>query len=170
MEDGTTHIFSANETDEIVMTNASQYDVDNNGTIDYNLTMVPEAMFSNDTEINLALDYALEFFQGSFEAGVKLPIGELLGIEGWPEMPDWLEDLGIELPGGIEFSLSDISIPAVDIGIGPLLQMTGDLDLLSVDVFEERFDMDIGSGEFASGVNIDFIGVDTTTNDGAFIA
>lgn len=145
LEDGTTKVFTANETEAMILNNASEYDSDGDGVIGYDLSIVPQAMFSNDTEIGLSLGYVLDFFKGEFKAGVKLPISDWLGLPGdnWP----------------------DIELPMIDIGLGPLLRLQGDLDFLDVDVFESRFSIDVGTNTFESNIDIDIVGIDTTTND-----
>lgn len=146
MEDGSVHTFSANEEGNLVIHDASTYDINDDGMVDYTLSIVPTAMFSNDTEIGLSLGYVLDFLKGEFAAGVKLPLGELLGLsgEGWP----------------------DIELPMINIGVGPMLRVQGDLDVLSVDVYEDRFALDIGADTFSGGVDIALVGVNTLSDNG----
>lgn len=143
MEDGAVYTFNANGAGNLLLENASSHDADHNGTLDYTLSIVPSAMFSNDTEIGLSLGYVLDFLKGGFSAGVNLPLNELLGItgKGWPAL----------------------QFPMIDIGVGPMLRIEGDLDVLDVDVFEDRFALDIGSDTFTAGVDISLLGTDTTT-------
>ncbi|CCK82206.1 tetratricopeptide repeat protein [Desulfobacula toluolica] len=150
LENGETKYFTANGDGDLTINNASEYDADGNGVIDYNLSIVPEAMFSNDTEIGLSLGYVLDFLKGEFAAGVKLPLGDLLGLEGdnWP----------------------DIDLPMIDIGIGPLLRIEGDLDILDVDVFESLFAINVGTNNVQDSFNIELTGIDTTTNDGVLMS
>ncbi len=142
LEDGSIHEFKANEAGELILPDASSYDSDGNGTIDYSLSIIPEAMFSNDTEVGLSVGYNLDFLKANFEAGVKLPLAELLGIQdasdAWP----------------------DIEFNGIDIGVGPLLQVKGDMDLIDIDVFESRFNIDVGSVE---GISLPGIGIDDNT-------
>jgi len=144
LENGDIKYFTANEAGNIVINNASDYDADGDGNIDYSLDIVPTAMFSNDTEVGFSMGYAIELLQGEFTADVKLPLSDLVSSI----LPD------------LEFSLADIAI-------GPLLTIEGDLDILDVDVFETRFDMDIGTAE---DIQLTTIGIsDTTMFDGIII-
>lgn len=132
LEDGTFSEFTANDSGALLIENASSHDTNNDNIIDYSLSIVPTAMFSNDTEIGLNLGYTLDFLQGGFAAGVKLPLDELLGIEN----ADWLN---------LDFS-------AIDISMGPLLRVEGDLDALDVDIFESRFALDVGTDSYDGSV------------------
>jgi len=53
----------------------------------YNISLVPAAMFSNDTEIGLTVGYVLDFLRASMKADLKLPLGELLNIPALPSIP-----------------------------------------------------------------------------------
>jgi len=138
LEDGTQQVFTANGAGSLVITNASSHDANGDGAIAYTLEIVPTAMFSNDTELGFGLGYTLDFMKGSLGAGIKLPLGELLGIDS-----DWLT----------------VEIPLVDVALGPLLRVQGDLDVLDVDVFEARFGLDMGSNTFAGAVDVELVGV-----------
>ncbi len=67
--------------------------------------------------------YVLDFQQASMKAGLKLPLGDLLGISALPTIP----------------------LNLADVKLGPLLRVQGNLDLASADIFESRFDFDIGT-------------------------
>ena len=138
LEDGTQQTFTANGAGGLLISNASSHDANRDGSIAYTLAIVPTAMFSNDTELSLGVGYTLDFMKGSVAAGIKLPLGQLLGISA-----DWLT----------------VSIPLVDVALGPLLRVQGDLDILDIDVFEARFALDVGSDSFASTVDIMLVGV-----------
>jgi hypothetical protein len=125
MEDGVQYLFAANAEGSVKIENASKHDADGDGVVDYELSMVPKALFSNDTEIGLSVGYVLDFLEAAFEANLILPLDELLDIEGLP---------------GIPLNLADLEL-------GPLLRIQGDLDLASADIFEARFDFDLGSAE-----------------------
>lgn len=140
LEDGTKSVFTAKDAGSALIQNASSHDLNKDGSVSYSLNIVPTAMFSNDTEIGLSLGYSLEFLKGSFVAGAQLPLGTLIGGENGP---DWL----------------NIEIPGIDIGIGPLLSITGDFDALSVDVFESRFAFNVGSDE----TEIETVGINDST-------
>ncbi|MFM9972612.1 MAG: VCBS domain-containing protein [Burkholderiales bacterium] len=140
LEDGTQQAFSANGAGQLLITDASSHDLNGDGSVDYTMDIVPTAMFSNDTELGFGVGYTLDFMKGSLGASVNLNLGALLDIDA-----DWL---------GVE-------IPLVDVALGPLLRVQGDLDVLDVDIFEARFDLDIGSDSFASAVDIDLMGVNT---------
>jgi uncharacterized repeat protein (TIGR02059 family) len=127
LESGSQYAFTANGSGALQIENASSHDANGDGLVEYRLDMVPTAMFSNDTELGMGMSYQLDFLQGGFEAGMKLPLNTLLGIEN----ADWLN---IEIP----FS------NGMDISMGPLLRVQGDYDTFDVDVFESRFPIDLG--------------------------
>ncbi|BAO30157.1 SwmB domain-containing protein [Sulfuritalea hydrogenivorans] len=137
LEDNTTHAFTANGTGALQISNAGSHDANHDGLITYTLDIVPTAMFSNDTEVGLSLGYQLDFLKGGFSAGAQLPLGELLGLTD----ADWLN---------IDFS-------AIDISMGPLLRVQGELDTLDVDVFESRFALDVGSASYAGAIDIGLV-------------
>ncbi len=123
-EDSRTQSFSANTEGELLINDASSYDLNDDGVVEYSLDIVPTAMFSNDTEVGLSMGYSIELLQAELAAGVTLPLGDLLGTP-----------------------FLNIEIPLVDVAIGPLLTIEGDLDILDVDVFESRFEFDVGSDQ-----------------------
>ncbi|MEX2334312.1 MAG: hypothetical protein WD600_08650, partial [Pseudohongiella sp.] len=125
MEDDTQYIFAANDDSGLRIENASRHDENGDGIVSYDISLAPEAMFSNDTEIGLTVGYVLDFLQASMKADLKFPLEEYLGISG----------------------LSPVSLNMVDVKLGPLLRIQGDLDLASADIFESRFDFDIGTAE-----------------------
>jgi len=137
LEDNTTHVFTANGTGALSISNASSHDLNGDGLIAYTLDIVPTAMFSNDTEVGLSLGYQLDFLKGGFAAGLQVPLGDLLGLTD----ADWLN---------LDFS-------AIDISMGPLLRVQGELDTLDVDVFESRFALDVGSANYAGAVDIGLV-------------
>ncbi|MES3006652.1 MAG: cadherin-like domain-containing protein [Pseudomonadota bacterium] len=134
LEDGSQHAFAANSQGSLQIANASSHDKNGDGQVDYSMQIVPSAMFSNDTEIGLAIGYVLDFLQATLTADLKLPIDDLLGIS---------------LPG-----IGDIKINVADIHLGPLLRVQGDLDLASADVFESRFKFDLGSANVEGGITL----------------
>lgn len=118
--------FSASGGGTFTLANASSYtDKDGNGQIDYELRLVPKAEFFNDTQLGLNLGYQLDLLKEKLEFTAKLPPHMLAGI---------LSHLG--LPTGVD----------VSVGLGPLLRLDGQIDLLSADVFESAFDFDAGFG------------------------
>lgn len=127
LEDGSKFNFAANTKGSLLINNASRHDADRNGVVDYSMKLVPSAMFSNDTELNLKLGYVLDFLQANLAADLKIPLDDLLTVK---------------IPG-----LPALKINLADVNLGPLLRVTGDLDLASADVFEARFKIDIGSDE-----------------------
>jgi VCBS repeat-containing protein len=135
MEDGAQYEFAANTEGQLQIPDASQHDSNGDGVIDYSLSLSPDAMFSNDTELGLNVGYVIDFLQASFAAGINIPLGDLIDID-------------------LPFDLPTLNVPMVDIGIGPLLRAQGDLDLASADVFEHRFDIDLGSDSTQSSVSI----------------
>lgn len=140
MEDNSVLLFSASEVDQFVIENASQYDADGNGIVEYVLQIVPTAMFSNDTELGLNLGLNLDFLAAEFEATMKLPLAELLDSGNanslWPTL---------EIP--IKYSF------------GPLLEINWAMNGLDIDFYEARFEMDIGTEEIlGNSVTIDLIG------------
>lgn len=138
LEDGFKSTFTANGAGNLQIENASSHDANGDGVMGYSLDIVPTAMFSNDTEIGLSMGYTFDLLKAELSAGIKLPLADLLKIPGLP----------------------DIDIPAIDIGVGPLLRIEGDLDLVDVDVFESRFALDVGS---SSADELRPIGIDDTT-------
>ncbi|MEA3512969.1 MAG: putative Ig domain-containing protein [Campylobacterota bacterium] len=139
LENGVQKTFNANKTNSIDIQNASLYDTNNDGSIAYSMEIVPTAMFSNDTEAGLNLGYSMDFLQGSLSAGFMFPIEGFIG------------------------EVIETEISAIDINLGPLLSITGDLDVLSADIFEDRFELDVG----AATINGQNIGI---TDDTMFIA
>lgn len=135
MEDGAQYEFAANSEGQLQIPDASQHDSNGDGVIDYSLSLTPDAMFSNDTELGLNVGYVIDFLQASIAAGINIPLGDLIDID-------------------LPFDLPTLSASMVDIGIGPLLRAQGDLDLASADVFEHRFDIDLGSDSTQSSVSI----------------
>ena len=135
MEDGEQYEFAANTEGQLQIPDASKHDSNGDGVIDYSLTLSPDAMFSNDTELGLNIGYVIDFLQASIAAGINIPLGDLIDID-------------------LPFDLPTLNAPMVDIGIGPLLRAQGDLDLASADVFEHRFDIDLGSDSTQSSVSI----------------
>ncbi|MBS0125003.1 hypothetical protein [Thetidibacter halocola] len=128
-EDGTTRQVRASEGGEIVIENASSLvDTNGNGSIDYTMTLTPDATFFNDTQIGLNIGYTLDFLKANFEAFAKLPLNDIFGGLSLPGVP---EEVGIAL------------------GLGPVVRMEGDLNLLSMDIFEDIFDFDAGNSAFA---------------------
>lgn len=118
--------FSASGGGTFTLANASSYtDKDGNGQIDYELRLVPKAEFFNDTQLGLNLGYQLDLLKEKLEFTAKLPSHMLTGI---------LAHLG--LPTGVD----------VSVGLGPLLRLDGQIDLLSADVFESAFDFNAGFG------------------------
>ena len=114
--------------------------MDGNGTIDYDLQIVPTAMFSNDTELGYNYGLSLDFLRTALNATIKIPLGDL--ISGLPEL----------------------SFKFLDYDIGPVLSIDAEINGLDIDVYESRFAMDIGSVTLAgNGVNIDLIGVQDDT-------
>ena len=122
-EDGTTGSYKASEGGEIVIENASELvDTNGNGEIDYRIDLTPDATFFNDTQVGLNVGYTLDLLKAKAAAALNLPLSEV-----FPEL-----------------DLPDLPI-GVDLGLGPLLRLEGDLDLLSADLFEDIFDYDAGS-------------------------
>lgn len=142
LEDGFKSSFIANGTGNMQIENASSHDANHDGVIGYSLDIVPTAMFSNDTEIGLSMGYVFDLLKGELSAGVTLPLADLLNIPG----------------------LGDISIPGIDINLGPLLRVQGDLDLVDVDVYETRFAINAGSDSVTGGVDINLIGIENSTS------
>lgn len=138
MEDGTDYLFAANTEGSLLIENASQHDANGDGNVDYNMELVPTAMFSNDTEINLGLGYVLDFLTANFKANLTLPIGELLSQADLPAIP----------------GLSSLNVPLINVALGPLLRVKGDLDLVSADIFESRFELDLGSDDVDGSLSI----------------
>lgn len=134
LEDGSIHEFAVNSQPALVIDNASLYDIDGDGVVSYQMEIVPDAMFSNDTEIGLTLGYVLDFLKSTFKVDFKIPLKDLSGVS---------------IPG-----LNSVKVPLVDLNFGPLLRVQGDFDLASADVFESRFEFDLGSAITQSAVNV----------------
>lgn len=135
MEDGVEYLFAANTQENLTIPGISSHDANADGIIEYDMKLVPKAMFSNDTEIGLTVGYVLDFLQASLAADLKFPGLDTL--------------LNIEIPG-----LPEISFNLVDIALGPMLRVQGDLDLASADIFEARFPIDLGSAEIDGSATI----------------
>ena len=148
LEDGTTQQFNANENDNITIQNISSHDTNHDGNIEYSINIVPTAMFSNDTEIGHSLAYSIEFLQNSLSTGFEIPIEDLLGNI---------------LDSNIVTLLPDIDISLLDMNFGPLFTFKGDLDTLDIDVFENRFALDIG----LASSDVQIVGI---TDDTMFLA
>lgn len=133
MEDGAVYQFSANEQGTLNIENASQHDLNGDGNIEYSFEVLPEAMFSNDTELGMGMGYVLDYFKGSLAAKAKLPLGDLFDIEGLD---------------------ANIDLPMIDINLGPLLRVEGEIDLIDIDIFESRFAMEVGSDELSNSISI----------------
>lgn len=134
LEDGTVYSFNASTTESVTIDQASSHDADGDGVIGYAFNIVPTAIFSNDTELGFSLGYVLDFLKGNLVANLKLPIADL----------------------------GSFALPGIDIELGPLLEVTGEIDMLNVDVFETQFALDIGTEDFTGGVDINLIGVSST--------
>ena len=128
MEDDTQYFFAANDDAGLVIENASQHDANKDGIVDYDISLAPEAMFSNDTEIGLTVGYVLDFLRASMKADLTLPLGDLINIPGL-----------------------NVPLNLANVNLGPLLRIQGDLDLASADIFESRFDFDIGTANIDGG-------------------
>ena len=146
--------YGINTGPDLIIADASKHDANGDGVLDYSLSIVPDAMFSNDTEIGLSVGYVLDFLKAEFKAGLKLPLDQLFGID--PKIGDDGKEEDSKWP--------DIELNAIDIAVGPLLRLQGDLDIVDFDVYESRFDMDVGSVE---DVELTAIGInDQTMFDG----
>ena len=118
--------FKASEGGQIQVSNLTENfsDLNGNDVLDYELRLTPTAKFFNDTQLGLNLGYTLDLLK------TKL-------------------DFNVTLPGLFNGVLSTFNLPtgfAVEAGLGPLLRVEADLDLLSIDIFEDRFDFDAGVG------------------------
>ncbi|TAN47554.1 MAG: hypothetical protein EPN21_17265 [Methylococcaceae bacterium] len=112
LEDKTQFHFAMNDNKGLTIANAASHDANHDGVIDYSMKIVPNAMFSNDTELGLNMAYQLDFLKS------------ILDIQ-----------LGIVPLTKSIFSGS----------IGPLLRVQASMDQLAVDVFEDRFAINVGS-------------------------
>ena len=147
LEDGTSYMFSANDTDTLEIQNISQHDANGDGRVDYDIELVPKAMFSNDTELGLSLGYTLDFLKAELSAGLKIPLADIFGVPGAPTIP----------------------LSFLDIGLGPLLRVQGDLDILDIDIFENRFEFDLGSDTVTNGVAVIDDVINGTANDDVLV-
>lgn len=136
--DPVTMEFKASEADKIIIANASQYDVNGDGNIAYDLQIVPTAMFSNDTELGYNYGLSLDFLTTALKATIGLPLKDLTGIALLP----------------------NLSYDLLDYNIGPVLVIDAEINGLDIDVWESRYDMDIGSITLEdNSVNINLLGV-----------
>lgn len=62
-EDGSSQAFSFGS--DIVLSNASSYDVDNDGNIDFDLLLDPDADLSNDTDLGINFGYVFDVLKAS---------------------------------------------------------------------------------------------------------
>ncbi|MBF0263774.1 MAG: hypothetical protein HQL46_00750 [Gammaproteobacteria bacterium] len=142
MEDETVFSFSASDADNLVIESAAEkFDVDGDGIVEYDLQLVPTAMFSNDTELGLNLGLELDFLAAALEAKIKLPLAELLDSDNpnslWPTL---------EVP--------------IDYSFGPLLEIDWAMNGLDIDVYESRFEMDIGTETIEDNkIDVQLVGV-----------
>ncbi|MEX2468221.1 MAG: Ig-like domain-containing protein [Pseudohongiellaceae bacterium] len=133
LEDGTSFLFAANDSNPTLeIDDISQYDANGDGNVNYSLNLVPEAMFSNDTELGMSIGYTLDFLKANLAAGLKIPLADIFGVQGAPAIP----------------------IPLLNLKLGPLLRVKGDLDVLDVDVFENRFAFDLGNATTNGGISV----------------
>ena len=136
-ENAKTMTFKASDADKLIIADASQYDVNKDGQIDYDLEIVPTAMFSNDTELGYNFAPSFDFLKTVLKGEIKLPLDYLTGIDALPT-----------LKLGFNYT------------VGPILELDTELNGLDIDVYESRFNMDIGSVDLAdNSVNINLIGV-----------
>ncbi|WP_366885913.1 DUF4214 domain-containing protein [Sulfuricurvum sp.] len=136
--DPATMSFKASEYDSFTIEDASQYDVNKDGTIEYDLQIVPTAMFSNDTELGYNYGLNLDFLQTTLKSAIQVPLADLLGI---PKLPT-------------------ISINLADYDIGPLLAIQAEINALDIDIWESRFAMDIGNVSLEdNSIDINLVGV-----------
>ena len=94
LEDNTQLHFGLNDDKGLSIPNASAHDANHDGHIDYSMQIVPKAMLSNDTELNLNLGYQFDFFKanllvslGAAAVGLVAPVfsgslGPLLRVKG----------------------------------------------------------------------------------------
>ncbi|WP_299417847.1 DUF4214 domain-containing protein [uncultured Sulfitobacter sp.] len=117
-EDGTSQRILASAAEALVFENVSALeDVNGDGEIDYTLTLTPDAEFFNDTELKLAIGYTLDILKANLELGLSLPLSQIPNL-----------------------GLTDIEVFEQNLALGPLFRASADLDLLTVDIFEDRFD------------------------------
>nr|WP_320051347.1 cadherin domain-containing protein [uncultured Desulfuromonas sp.] len=112
--------FRASEADSLNILEASQYDTNHDGVIDYKVQIVPSAMFSNDTELGYNYGLSLDYLRTALSAAVNIPLSEL-----FPGLPE------------LTFTLFDYDI-------GPLLSIDAEINGLDIDIWESRFALDIG--------------------------
>ncbi len=55
LEDGSIYEFTANGAGDLLIENASTRDMNDDGVIDYSLSIIHDAMFSNNTEIGMSV-------------------------------------------------------------------------------------------------------------------
>ncbi len=89
--------------------------------------------------------------KAEFKAGVKLPLDQILGIDTFGG-----DSSGDDSSGDSDSGWPDIEIPGIDIEVGSLLKIKSDFDVVDFDVYEVRFDMDVGSVE---GIKLEAIGI-----------
>ncbi len=143
LEDGSQELFSAGASQSILIDNASSHDADGNGIVDFVMELVPEAWFSNDTEMGIDVGYTLDIIKANFVANLQLPLAEIFGaITGTENLPV-------------------IPIPVLETTLGPLLRVQGDLDLFKADFWEDRFEFEMGNyllGSVMGPVEDDLVG------------
>jgi Ca2+-binding RTX toxin-like protein len=120
-------------------------DTDQDGEIDYTLSLTPDATLFNDTELGLNVGYTMDFIKSQLELAASLPLGDLF-------------------PG-----LDDLTGFSENFSFGPILRLDGDLDVVSADVFESLFDFNTGTagiegaftlaGTAAGGTAVDDSGI-----------
>ena len=148
MEDGETYTRTASDP-MLNIENASRHDANMDGQIDYSLAITPRAEFFNDTEIGLGFTYMLDLIKTSLNAGINIPLEKIFGSS--------VSILGLEADT-LEFDFFNSVV-------GPVFRVQGDVDAATLDVFEDRFAIDMGATQVdlsATGVApIDFHEADT---------
>ena len=98
-------------------------DANGDGKIDYQITITPDARLFNDTELALKLGYVIDFIKAHAKLGLDLPLDKIPG----------LSLLGIDPSFDLELQL------------GPIVRMEGNIDALTADLFEDIFEYHAGT-------------------------
>ncbi|GGA11548.1 calcium-binding protein [Neptunicoccus cionae] len=99
------------------------HDKNGDGIIDYSISITPDAQLFNDTQIAFKLGYVLDLLKAHAKLGLDLPVSDIPG----------LSLLGIDPSFELE------------LGLGPIVRLEGELEALTADLFEDIFEYHAGS-------------------------
>ncbi|WP_282755960.1 cadherin-like domain-containing protein, partial [Desulfuromonas thiophila] len=118
--------FKASDFSSLTIADASDYDVNKDGKVDYTLEIIPTAFFSNDTELGYNIGLGLDFLRTIFLSKLKLPLLPaitLADFEIGPVLAIDAEINGLDIDvyeSRFALDLGDVSVSgAFDINVAP---------------------------------------------------